>query len=64
MILIRQSAVKITRQTVALSAAGMAKLFDVQGREIVRLRRQAACFQRRIFGQKSKPRRAAALRLV
>jgi hypothetical protein len=38
----QESATKIARPTVALSAADMVKLLDVQGREIIHLRRQVA----------------------
>ena len=47
---------KTVHSTGALSAAETAKLLDAQEREIVRLRRQVAWFQRQIFGQKNECR--------
>lgn len=41
---------------VELTAPEMRALLDAQGREIIRLRRQVAWFQRQIFGQKSERR--------
>ena len=42
--------------TVGLTAAEMSALLDAKEREIIRLRRQVAWFQRQIFGQKSERR--------
>lgn len=47
---------KVVHPKVTLSAVDMAKLLDAKDREIVRLRRQVAWFQRQIFGQKSERR--------
>jgi hypothetical protein len=41
---------------VGLTAPEMSALIDAQEREIIRLRRQVAWFQRQIFGQKSERR--------
>lgn len=56
----QQSAAKVAHPTVKLSAADMVKLLDVQGREIIQLRRQVTWFQRQIFGQKSERRPPAS----
>jgi transposase len=52
----QQSASQFVHPTVAMSAADMVALLDVKDREIIRLRRQVAWFQRQIFGQKSERR--------
>lgn len=50
------SASEIASSTVELTVPEMSALLDAKEREIVRLRRQVAWFQRQIFGQKSERR--------
>jgi transposase len=50
------SASEIAGPAVGLTAPEMSALIDAQEREIIRLRRQVAWFQRQIFGQKSERR--------
>ncbi len=50
------SASEIASPAVRLTALQMSALIDSQEREIIRLRRQVAWFQRQIFGQKSERR--------
>lgn len=49
-------AAEIASPVVQLSAPEMSALLDAKEREIIRLRRQVAWFQRQIFGQKSERR--------
>jgi len=51
-----RSASEIASPAVGLTAPETSALLDAQEREIVRLRRQVAWFQRQIFGQKSERR--------
>lgn len=48
-----QSASEIASPTVGTIAPEISALLDAKEREIVRVRRQVAWFQRQIFGQKS-----------
>jgi len=50
------SASEIASPAVGLTAPEMTALLDAKEREIIRLRRQVAWFQRQIFGQKSERR--------
>jgi len=50
------SASEIASPAVGLTAPEMSALLDAKEREIIRLRRQVAWFQRQIFGQKSERR--------
>ena len=47
---------EIPSLVVGLTAPEMSALLDAKEREIIRLRRQVAWFQRQIFGQKSERR--------
>jgi hypothetical protein len=51
-----RSASETASPAVGLTAAEMSALLDAKEREIIRLRRQVAWFQRQIFGQKSERR--------
>jgi len=51
-----QSTSEIASPAVVLTAPEMSALIGAQEREIIRLRRQVACFQRQIFGEKSERR--------
>jgi transposase len=52
----QRPASEIPSPTVGLTAPEMSALLDAKEREIIRLRRQVAWFQRQIFGQKSERR--------
>lgn len=51
-----RSASETASPAVGLTAAEISALLDAKEREIIRLRRQVASFQRQIFGQKSERR--------
>jgi hypothetical protein len=52
----QRPASEIASSAVGLTAPEMSALLDAKEREIIRLRRQIAWFQRQIFGQKSERR--------